>query len=108
MKAMRQGVIASLETEKKKRDAEGTDASGIVKAIEPKLFKIGAVTLAPSTDSGKSSGLTFHYSPYAVGSYAEGEYIAFVPWETLKPYLTPEGVRIFGGARPKGDEDRPQ
>jgi uncharacterized protein YndB with AHSA1/START domain len=107
MKAMRLGVIASLEAEKKKRGVEGTDATAI-EAIEPKLLKIGPVSLAPSTEEGKSSGLTFHYSPYAVGSYAEGEYIAFVPWETLKPYLTPEGVRIFGGTRPKGDEDRPQ
>ena len=71
-------------------------------------MKIGVVTLTPSTVSGKSSGLTFHYPPYAVGSYAEGEYIAFVPWETLKPYLTPEGVNIFGGARPKGDDEGPQ
>jgi hypothetical protein len=107
LKAMRQGIIASLEAEKKKRGAESTDTSAI-EAIEPKLLKIGPVSLAPSTEEGKSSGLTFHYAPYAVGSYAEGEYIAFVPWETLKPYLTPEGARIFGGARPKGDEDRPQ
>jgi hypothetical protein len=107
LKAMRQGVIASLQAEKKKRGAEGTDASAI-EAIEPKLLKIGPVSLAPSTEEGKSSGLTFHYSPYAVGSYAEGEYIAFVPWETLKPYLTAEGARIFGGARPKDDEERPQ
>jgi hypothetical protein len=105
--AMRRGVIASLEAEKKKRGAEGTDASAI-EAIEPKLLKIGPVSLAPSTEEGKSSGLTFHYSPYAVGSYAEGAYIAFVPWETLKPYLTPEGARIFGGARPKRDENAPQ
>jgi hypothetical protein len=28
-----------------------------------------------------------------------------VPWETLKPYLTPEGQRIFGSARPKGDAE---
>jgi len=28
-----------------------------------------------------------------------------VPWETLKPYLTPEGQRIFAGARPKGDAE---
>src|ERR1700736_3858581 len=70
--------------------------------------KIGAVTLAPSTEAGKSSGLTFHYPPYAVGPYVEGEYVAFVPWETLKPYLTPEGMKIFGGARPKGDDDGTQ
>ena len=66
------------------------------------------MTLAPSTEPGKSSGLTFHYPPYAVGPYAEGEYVAFVPWETLKPYLTPEGTKIFGGARPKGDDDGQQ
>lgn len=64
LKAMRQGVIASLEAEKKKRGAEGTDASAI-EAIEPKLLKIGPVSLAPSTEEGKSSGLTFHYAPYA-------------------------------------------
>jgi hypothetical protein len=107
LKAMRRGVIASLVVEKKKRGAEGSDASAI-EAIEPKLLKIGPVSLAPSTEESKSSGLTFHYSPYAVGSYAEGAYIAFVPWETLKPYLTPEGARIFGGARPKDDEDGSQ
>ena len=105
LKAMRQGVIASLEAEKKKRGAEGTDGSAI-EAIEPKLLKIGPVSLAPSTEEGKSSGLTFHYAPYAVGSYAEGGYVAFVPWEALKPYLTAEGARIFGGARPEGDEEQ--
>ena len=36
---------------------------------------------------------------------AEGEYVAFVPSEALKPYLTPEDVKIFGGAQSKGDED---
>lgn len=107
MKAMREGVIASLKDEKKKRDAEGSDADAI-EAIEPKLLKIGPVSLAPSTEQGKSSGLTFHYAPYAVGSYAEGEYVAFVPWEKLKPYLTPEGAKIFGGSRPKDDADQPQ
>jgi hypothetical protein len=48
------------------------------------------------------------HPPYAVGPYVEGEYVAFVCWETLKPYLTPEGARIFGGARPKGDDDGQQ
>ncbi|CCE09181.1 conserved exported hypothetical protein [Bradyrhizobium sp. STM 3843] len=104
MKAMLKAVITALKAEKKKRDA-GNDNDDWSKGLEPKLLKIGAVTLAPSTDAGKSSGLTFHYPPYAVGPYAEGEYVAFVPWETLKPYLTPEGTRIFGGGRPKGDAE---
>jgi hypothetical protein len=104
LKAMRQGVIASLKLEKKARGAEGADLN-LIEGIEPKLLKIGPVSLAPSTESGKSAGLTFHYAPYVVGSYAEGSYVAFVPWETLKPYLTPEGMAIFAGARPKGDDD---
>ena len=108
MKAMVKAVLVSLTTEKKKRDAGDTATAEWFKGVEPRLLKIGAVTLAPSAEAGKSSGLTFHYPPYAVGPYAEGEYVAFVPWEMLKPYLTPEGVRIFGGARPKGDKDRPQ
>jgi Protein of unknown function (DUF3298) len=106
MKAMVKAVITALNAEKKKRDASATATAEWYKSLAPNLLKIGAVTLAPSTEAGKSAGLTFHYPPYAVGPYAEGEYIAFVPWETLKPYLTPEGVRIFGGARPKGDDDQ--
>jgi hypothetical protein len=108
MKALVKAVIASLNVEKKKRDTAETATAEWYKGLEPKLLKIGAVTLAPSTVSGKSSGLTFHYPPYAVGPYTEGEYVAFVPWETLKPYLTPEGAAIFAGARPKGDDDDQQ
>jgi hypothetical protein len=105
MTAMLQAVIASLKIERRKRVGDDTSTMDWYKDLEPKLLKIGAVTLAPSTEAGKSSGLTFHYPPYAVGSYSEGEYVAFVPWETLKPYLTPEGSRIFAGARPQGDDD---
>jgi hypothetical protein len=109
MKAMVKAVIASLRAEKKKkRDTSETATDEWFKSVEPSLLKIGAVTLAPSTETGKSSGLTFHYPPYAVGPYAEGEYVAFVTWETLKTYLTAEGMRIFGGARPKGDAAEPQ
>jgi hypothetical protein len=102
---MLKAVVASLNVEKKKRDASETATAEWYKELGPTLLKIGAVTLAPSTEAGKSSGLTFHYPPYAVGPYAEGEYVAFVPWEALEPYLTPEGAKIFDGARPKGDED---
>lgn len=73
-------------------------------AIEAKLLKIGPISLAPSTLAGKSSGLTFHYSPYAVGSHAEGPYTAFVPWTAFRQFLSTEGAAIFGGERPKSDE----
>ena len=105
MKAMLKAVIGALNVEKKKRDASATATAEWYKELKPSLLKIGAVTLAPSTTTGKSSGLTFHYPPYAVGPYAEGEYVAFVPWETLKPHLSAEGAKIFGGARPKGDTE---
>jgi hypothetical protein len=108
MKALVKAVIASLNIEKKKRDATETATAEWYKGLEPKLLKIGAVTLAPSTEASKSSGLTFHYPPYAVGPYVEGEYVAFVPWEILKPYLTPEGTTIFAGARPKDDDNGEQ
>lgn len=105
MTAIQKAIIASLRTEKKKRDAGETATTEWFKGVEPRLLKIGAVTFARSTEADKSSGLTFHYPPYAVGPYAEGQYVAFVPWEALKPYLAPEGQRIFGGKRPKGDDD---
>jgi hypothetical protein len=108
MKAMLEAVIASLNIEKKTRDPGDTGTADRYKNLEPKLLKIGAVTLAPSTEAGKSSGLTFHYPPYAVGPYSDGGYVVFVSWETLKPYLTPEGSRIFAGTRPKSDDDGQQ
>ncbi len=74
--------------------------------IKPALLKLGPVTLAPSTEAGKSSGLTFHYGPYAVGPYVEGAYTAFVPWTAFRQYLSPEGVALFGGMRPKSDADK--
>jgi hypothetical protein len=102
-------IIVALRAEKKRRDVDEA-AQGVdwYKDLAPNLLKIGAVSLAPSTEVGKSSGLTFHYPPYAVGPYAEGPYTAFVPWQDLKPYLTAEGEAIFGGARPKGDDDEQQ
>jgi hypothetical protein len=107
MTAIRNAVVADLKIEKKKRDNDNPDMS-LVDALEPKLLTIGAIALTPSTAAGKSSGLTFLYPPYAVGSYAEGDYTAFVPWETLKPYLSAEGAAIFGGAKPPESGDKPK
>ncbi|MFG3756983.1 RsiV family protein, partial [Klebsiella pneumoniae] len=89
--ALRTAIIAALKAEKKERGVEDAPEMDWFKDIEPKLLKIGPVSLAPSTVSGKSSGLVFIYSPYAVGSYAEGSYEAYVPWEAVKSFLTPEG-----------------
>ncbi|MDR3467550.1 MAG: DUF3298 domain-containing protein [Xanthobacteraceae bacterium] len=99
--AMRETIIAALKVEKKARGVDDDVATDWFKGIAPSLLKIGPVGLAPSTEARKSSGLVFHYSPYAVGPYAEGSYDAFVPWEALKPYLSAEGRAIFGGRRPE-------
>ena len=105
MTAMLRAVITALKAEKTKRGATDTATAEWSKGLEPKLLKIGALALAPSTEAGKSSGLLFYYPPDAVGAYAEGPYTAFVPWEVLKPHLSPDGAAIFGGARLKGDDD---
>ena len=101
MVEIQNAVISSLTTEKKERGTYDPNDNEWFKNLQPSLFKIGAVVLEPSSEAGKSSGLTFHYSPYAVGAYAEGAYTAFVPWRILRPYLTTEGLAIFGGDKPK-------
>jgi Protein of unknown function (DUF3298) len=105
MRAMLAAAIEAVKVEKKAHGVD--DFSGVdwYQELKPSLTKIGAIALTPSTEAGKSAGLTFHYPPYAVGPYAEGGYVAFVPWQKLKPYLSPEGVAIFGGERPKDDAD---
>jgi hypothetical protein len=76
----------------------------ITDGIQPSLLKVGPISLTPSTEPGKSAGLTFHYSPYAVGAYAEGPYTVVVPWSAFRQFLSPQGAAIFGGERPKDDD----
>jgi hypothetical protein len=72
--------------------------------IKPALLQLGPVTLAPSGEDGKSAGLTFHYSPYAVGPYAEGPYTVFVPWTAFRQSLSDAGKALFAGTRPETDK----
>ena len=98
MKALQAAAIAAVKAEKKERGVE--DDGTWERAIEPKLLRVGAVSLAPSTVAGRSAGLDFHYPPYAVGAYAEGSYVVFVPWKSFKTHLSPEGAAIFAGDKP--------
>jgi hypothetical protein len=79
--------------------------SFIKDGVKPAVLEIGSITLPPSTETGKSSGLTFHYSPYGVGPYVEGPYTVFVPWTAFRQYLSPQGAALFGGERPKSDKE---
>lgn len=107
MTAIRNAVVADLKREKKERDPDNPDMS-LVDALEPKLLTIGPVSLSPSTAAGKSAGLAFHYAPYVIGAYAEGDFDAFVPWEALRPYLSAEGAAVFAGTRPPEQSDPPK
>lgn len=103
--ALAQLVRAAVVAEKKARGIaidSDTDKS-LAEAIKPQVKGLGSASLAPSTVAGKSSGLTLHFSPYAVGPYAEGSYTVFVPWTAFKQYLSPEGTAIFSGDRPEAD-----
>ncbi len=117
MTALAQLARVAVAAEKLQRDAINVDEPKekltpeslaqqdrfIADGIPPSLLKIGPISLAPSTEAGKSAGLTFHYSPYAVGAYAEGPYTVFVPWTAFQQYLSPQGLAIFGGERPESD-----
>jgi hypothetical protein len=105
--ALAKAIRAALAVEKRARDIQvaDPDTDHDLSAVKPNLLAIGAVELAPSTEAGKSSGLIVNFSPYAVGPYVEGSYGVFVPWGIFQPYLSPEGLAIFGGERPKdGDK----
>lgn len=109
MTALAKLVRAALVQEKKRRDAPV--ASDPVKdewlrSVKPWLLKLGPISLAPSTERDETSGLSFHFSPYMVGPYVEGDYVVFVPWTDLKPYLSTQGTALFGGARPASDKDQ--
>lgn len=100
LKTLRNTAVAAVKAEKKERGIEDSADIDWYQGISPALLKVGAISLAPSSVAGKSAGLDFHYSPYAVGPYAEGSYTVFVPWETFKAHLSPQGLAIFGGDRP--------
>ncbi|MGZ8362896.1 MAG: DUF3298 domain-containing protein [Caulobacteraceae bacterium] len=55
------------------------------------------ITLSPSTTPGKFGGVTFVFSPYEIGSYAEGEYEVTLPQSVLQPVLNPVWAGEFAG-----------
>ncbi|WP_245430798.1 DUF3298 and DUF4163 domain-containing protein [Rhodoplanes roseus] len=108
MKALAKLIREAVAKEKKARG--GDVASDLtkdewLKGIEPSLLKLGPLVLAPSNETGKSGGLSVHFSPYAVGSYAEGLYTVVIPWRDFAQYLSPEGRAVFGGEPPPPAKD---
>jgi hypothetical protein len=105
MTALAAALRSAINAEKKKRGVpqELIDDPQWLQGIAPKLLALGPVTLTPSTETGKSAGLTFHYQPYAVGPYAEGIYTIFLPWKDFAANLSDEGRALFAGERPADD-----
>jgi len=105
LQSLAKAVRAALAIEKRARDLPLADpeTDESLSAVKPKMLEIGAVALAPSTEAGKSAGMLFYFSPYAVGPYAEGEYTVFVPWTAFEQSLSAEGAGLFGGERPPAD-----
>jgi hypothetical protein len=57
----------------------------------------GRFVLEASSDSGKLGGISVLFSPYDVGSYAEGAYTVTLSAEELMPILTETWAGRFGG-----------
>lgn len=106
LQRLAQLIRAALAVEKKARGVEvaDPDKDQWLAGVKPKITEIGGIALAPSTEAGRSSGFIVYFSPYAVGAYAEGEYIAFVPYGAFQSMLSATGAALFGGARPAGDD----
>lgn len=104
LQTLADAIRAALVVAKKERGATDVENDSGLDSIKPDLTKMGALALAPSSEADKCAGFVVYFSPYAVGSYAEGDYTLFVPWSAFKDHLSPAGIAIFGGERPADDE----
>lgn len=103
LRALATLIRAAVAKEKKARDvpvAADPAKDEWLKEIRPSLLKLGPLVPAPSNEPGRSGGLEVHFSPYAVGAYAEGLYTVVIPWRAFEQYLSPEGRAVFGGEPP--------
>jgi hypothetical protein len=108
MTALAASIRAVLAMEKNVRGADvahDPDKDSWLAAVKPQFLDLGPVTLAPSTETGKSSGLTFHFAPDVVGAEEEGSYTAFVPWILFRTFLSADGEAVFSGERPPKDAE---
>jgi hypothetical protein len=71
-------------------------------------WRNSVVVLAPSNQPGKAGGLTFLFAPYAVSSFAEGDFMITIPLSDFQPYLAPAYADQFGGRPPKVGDVTPQ
>ncbi len=53
--------------------------------------------LIPAGDSAGFGGIDFYFSPYELGAYAEGSYIARIPQSALRDLFNPDDLPMFTG-----------
>lgn len=73
---------------------------------DPEIYRSNFVFEA-STVPGKIGGITVMFSPYDVGSYAEGAYTVTLPAASLTPILTETWKSRFGGEPLVEDDEAP-
>jgi len=74
---------------------------------DPEIYRSNFVFEA-STVPGKIGGITVMFSPYDVGSYAEGAYTVTLPAASLTPMLTETWKSRFGGEPLVEDDEAPE
>lgn len=74
---------------------------------DPEIYRSNFVFEA-STVPGKIGGITVMFSPYDVGSYAEGAYTVTLPAASLTPILTQTWKSRFGGEPLVEDDEAPE
>ena len=80
------------------RAAKGAEYSVADDAVWPcPKWRDADMELAASTTPGKFGGVTFLFDPYAIGSYAEGEYEITIPQSALRSVLAPDWAEEFAG-----------
>lgn len=74
-------------------------------AALPDIYS-GRFVLEASTEAGKFGGITVLFSPYDVGSYAEGAYLVTLTAADLAPILVQDWAPRFGGS-PVAEREEP-
>lgn len=98
--ALRAALNAALRREKARRGPVEPDVR-----VDEETLALAGVVVLPGPQ-GRGCGLRFLFSPYLLGSFAEGSYELDVPTAVFAPWLRPAWRDAFadcGGAR--GDAD---
>lgn len=108
MTALLDAIRANLIEQKSQRLGEyfsAEDQEMWLGDLTASAESFGAFTLALSTEAERAGGLIFHFDPYAVGAYAEGDYRVLVPQSLFREYLTAEWAGVFAGEPDVSPED---